>query len=182
MIVLEGPDGSGKTTLLTHLQKRFPHIDTHERFSTSEGGPVDRLDIKVATDMTGMYMRPPMFYDRHPFISEFIYGPILRGEIKDNLADIELRPYRNTFFLDSLIILCLPPAFVIETNMYAEDQMDGVRENMGAIYNSYHSFLRHQPIVNDNLVWHDYTQHSTEYVEERIENYYNQKRIERGLS
>lgn len=182
MIVLEGPDGAGKTTLLTHLQKTFPYIDTHERFSTSDGGPVDSLDVRVATDMYGISMRKPQFYDRHPFISEFIYGPILRGEIKDGLNQIEMKTFRDTFFSDALIILCLPPAYIVDNNVRSDTvQMDGVLSHIGDIYNAYHSFHKHSRFPHDNLVWYDYTQHSTEYVESCVSNYFNRKGFERGF-
>lgn len=127
-------------------------------------------------------MRKPMFYDRHPFISEFIYGPILRGEVKDNLADLELRPYRNTFFSDALIILCLPPAYIVDNNVRGDTvQMEGVLSSIGEIYNSYHAFHKHMKFPNDNLVWYDYTTHSTEYVEDCVRNYYERKAFERGF-
>lgn len=182
MIVLEGPDGAGKTTLLTHLQTRFPHIDTHERFSSSVEGPVSSLDVRIATDMNSRWSRAPQFYDRHPFISEFIYGPIIRKEIKDGLDRIEMRPLRKEFFQDSLIILCLPQAYIVDNNVRSDTvQMPGVLEHIGSIYNAYHSFLKHQPIVNDNLVWHDYTAHTPDFVEDKVYEYYERKATQRGI-
>lgn len=182
MIVLEGPDGAGKTTLLTHLQKLFPYIDTHERFSTSEGGPVDSLDVRIATDMNSMWSRKPQFYDRHPFISEFIYGPILRSEIKDGLNRLEMKTFRDTFYQDSLIILCLPPAYIVDNNVRSDTvQMPGVLSHIGDIYNAYHNFHKHSNFPNDNLVWYDYTQHTTGYLEQQILSYYQRKAFERGF-
>ena len=135
MIVLEGADGAGKTTLLTHLQRRFPMIDTHERYSSSVGGPGDSLDIRIATDMNALWSRAPQFYDRHPFISEFIYGPIIRGKIKDGLDRIEMLPFRKRFYEEALIILCLPPFHEVHKNVNRDpdNQMAGVLPHIGTI-------------------------------------------------
>lgn len=173
MIVLEGPDGGGKSTLLTHLQKTFPHIATHARFSSSVGGPIDALDTAVASDMQRWANRQmaPQFYDRHPFISEFIYGPIIRGEIKDGLGRIELMTHRARFYRDALVILCLPDAFTIETNLNndMDNQMDGVLSHIGEIYNAYHKLHRD---YNGNLVWYDYNAHTTEYIDKMVDSYF----------
>lgn len=180
MIVLEGPDGAGKTTLLTHLQNTFPHIHTHERFSSSVDGPKDALDVLVLNDMKSYEQRAPQFYDRHPFISEFIYGPILRGSIKDNIHRGEVGRLRKQFADDALIILCLPSYRRVWMNVDSsqDGQMAGVWANLSAIYNGYNDLHRMWP----NVVWYDYTVHGTGYVEAEVYAYYERKKTERGIS
>lgn len=173
-IIIEGPDGSGKSTLLSHLQEAFPYIDTHERFSTSVGGPVDDLRTRVRDSVNNSLLAMPQFFDRHPFISEFIYGPLLRGGIKDGLDELE--SYRHHVLSDALIILCLPEIEQVKENIAgnAEDQMNGVLSHIDAIYDGYNEF--HRQHQGDNLVWYDYTFHSTAFVERQIRNYIAKKR------
>lgn len=182
MIVVEGPDGAGKTSLLSHLQQAFPHIDTHARFSTSVGGPVSSLDTRVALDMRTRNDRAPMFYDRHPFISEFVYGPIVRDEIKDHLDAPDMLLLRKDFFAQSLIIVCLP---AIETvfrniNQDPDNQMPGVLPNIVPIYEAYNSLLRYRAF--HTMIWYDYEQHDTKFVEDRVQAYYERKKTQRGLA
>lgn len=182
MIVIEGPDGSGKSTLLSHLQKALPHIDTHERFSTSVGGPVESLDIRVATDMKALESRAPQFYDRHPLISEFIYGPIIRNEIKDGLDQIEMTTFKKKFFREALIIVCLPRIETVMWNVHQDpdNQMAGVLPNIVPIYEAYNNLLRYRAF--HTMIWYDYEQHSTQFVEERVQAYYERKKAQRGIA
>lgn len=181
MIVLEGPDGAGKTTLLTHLQRRFPMIDTHERFSTSVGGPVDDLSARVRDDMHTVSQRAPQFYDRHPFISEFIYGSLVRGKIKDGLDRVEMLPFRKRFYEEALVILCLPSFDEVFKNVHhdLDNQMAGVLPNIGLIYHAYNRLLG-DPTIR-NLVWYSYDEHpGPDFVEEQVARYYDEKKRQRG--
>lgn len=182
MIVLEGPDGAGKTTLLTHLQNAFPHIDTHERFSASVGGPVDDLSERVLVDMTAHRYRAPQFYDRHPFISEFIYGPIVRGGVKDNLDDPHMMNLRDEFFGEALIILCLPQPSTVISNVRMDptNQMPGVLLNIGPIYEAYNELHRYRAF--HTMIWYDYEVHTLAFMESRIKAYYERKMVQRGLA
>lgn len=178
-IIIEGPDGSGKSSLLSHLQTAFPYIDTHERFSTSVGGPVDDLKTRVRDSVNDSLLAMPKFYDRHPFISEFIYGPILRGGIKDGLDELE--SYRAHVLQESLIILCLPSISRVRENILknADDQMPGVLSHIDAIYDGYNEFFRkHQ---QKNVVWYDYSFHTTNFVVASVAEYIEKVRKHIGL-
>jgi hypothetical protein len=170
MIVIEGPDGAGKTTLLKHLQHTFPEIETAPRFSSSEGGPVQSLGIKVATDLNSWWAKPLHFYDRHPFISELIYGPILRSEVKDNLHKVDFAALQDKFYSKSLIIVCLPGEHTCRKNLDKEPQLAGVGEKYTQIYRAYQAFLRNRTsqTLNPNVIWYDYELHSTQYLEDKI--------------
>jgi len=72
MIVLEGPDASGKSTLAEKMAKhmRLPLITNTKPTSAEElNARCERyLGIRHAV------------FDRHPAVSENIYGPVLRGK------------------------------------------------------------------------------------------------------
>lgn len=182
MIVLEGCDGAGKSTLLTHLQTTFPHIDTHERFSSSVGGPVDDLSERVRVDMAQYKQRAPQFYDRHPFVSEFIYGPIIRGGVKDNLDAPDMIKLRNQFFGEALIILCLPKTSTVLHNIRRdpENQMSGVLPNIVPIYEAYNDLHRYRAF--HTVIWYDYELHTPSFVESRVDAYYERKVKQRGIA
>lgn len=182
MIVLEGCDGAGKTSLLTHLQNTFPHIDTHERFSSSVGGPADDLSARVGADMSTYSHRAPQFYDRHPFISEFIYGPIIRGGVKDHLDAPDMIRLRNKFFGEALIILCLPQTGTVLRNIRRDPdlQMSGVLPNIVPIYEAYNDLHRYRAF--HNVIWYDYELHTPSFVESRIDAYYKRKVTQRAIA
>lgn len=168
MIVLEGPDGGGKTTLMNHLQDVFG-LHVAARFASSDEGPKDNLDQLVIKDMVNYWDGSEVrLYDRHPFISEFIYGPIIRGKVKDGLDRRNMLGYRAMFDMKALVILCVPPFEVAYRNVTQEKdfpQMPGVEREFDRIYTGYHRELRsaaYEPI------WYDYTMHTPAYVEKMV--------------
>lgn len=76
MIVLEGADGSGKSTLAKELSKLtgWPVVGSK--------GPPRSPDEFVARIEALLAQRARTIFDRHPIISEFIYGGLLRPQIK----------------------------------------------------------------------------------------------------
>lgn len=132
-VILEGPDGGGKTTLIRHfLQKGMRQ---HPRASHSTGGPVPALDTWVTNHSnpgTGWV------FDRHPLISEPIYGPICRGKVPGQFNDprwVEEETRRCA--ADNVLVLCLPPQAIARENAGKDGQMVGVLDHYDEIYNAY---------------------------------------------
>lgn len=172
MLVLEGPDGGGKTTLLNKLERKYPYIPQAPRFSTSVDGPVDNLGLRVMQDMLSWDSRDLHVYDRHPFISELIYGPIVRGEVKGGIDGQEFMGMRSKFMRQSLVILCLPQFDTVVKNIRdnSDDQMSGVVFNIKAIYDKYQTILREWP---GELIWYDYELHDISYLFEMVLTHHN---------
>lgn len=151
MIILEGPDGAGKSTLIQRLSEDLD-LPVAKRACTSTGGPVDNLGHWAAGDVMGWGKFPISLYDRHPFISEYIYGPVIRGHIDPTME--RLHPsYRWRFMAESLVVLCMPPLDVVKANLAAEQQMDGVTNHIELIYALYAAYGSMAPVIR-----YDYTQ------------------------
>lgn len=154
-VIIEGPDGAGKTTLLQYLNK-ITNLPIHPKFSNSLTGPKANLSTLVDLDMkkwwnsqaasldyrkewnpSGSLIGSNLF-DRHPLISEPIYGLHVRKNIQPDF----LRPwfgaaYRDFLEYDPLVIWCLPPFEAITTNVNPDRDMQGVWANMRRMYDCY---------------------------------------------
>lgn len=153
-IIIEGPDGAGKTTLVQSLQYHFPGMEQHPRFCTSTGGPISDLAEAVHHDVR---TDPTNFlYDRHPVISEFIYGLAIPER---RLAPAFLTPamgrIRNRVAYHSVTIFCIPPLQAVWDNVLVGDDMPGVKQNIEKIYDHY---VMHQLMWPGQNVIFDYTQ------------------------
>lgn len=94
MIVLEGPDGGGKTTLADQLHGilSWPIVN-------SKGPPADQEELLTRID-TYRKMGKRIIFDRHPVISNTIYGKIApRPEIPQPMID-------QFYFGPAFIIYC----------------------------------------------------------------------------
>lgn len=158
MIIVEGPDGGGKTTLLRNLMQQFPSIPLHERASRSgsEGGPVDHLYDWAHTDVMSWNAQPLSFYDRHPLISEYIYGPVIRQSIDAKFLDTNLR---RLLMRRALVIVCLPPLDAVRRSVSAERDMPGVRTHIDTIWELYASLGAYAP-TSFSIRYYDYTKHN----------------------
>lgn len=151
-IIVEGMDGSGKTTLIDALIENCtnnalpgapePFFVKHRKASTSVGGPVAWLDQWVQDDMNvSPYMAMPTIYDRHPLVSELIYGPICRNRLPGRFNDKNwVAHYRRRLIrMVSVTIFCNPGFETIATNVTADpsNQMDGVVRERMALYTEY---------------------------------------------
>lgn len=169
-IIVEGPDGSGKSTLIETISRDMD-IPMGPRFATSLGGPLDGLGYRVEREAATWNDKPVKIYDRHPLVSDYIYGPILRGGVDESLLALS-QDLVNLIKRNTMLVLCLPPYEVVRDNVMAEEsmgQLSGVAENIGDIYDMY-SQLEFHP-QGWNIVLHDYT--DSQYLELRydIEDY-----------
>lgn len=94
-VIIEGPDGSGKTQLIESLGLPNEHVLA---FKPEYGDPIAYYAEKLADD-------EPKAFDRF-FLSELVYGPILRG--RSAIADAQIDILRGMFPRVS-VIMCLPP-------------------------------------------------------------------------
>lgn len=154
MIILEGPDGGGKTTLLERLCKEYPSIARHERASEGIKGPVADLYDWAHNDVWSWHKQPLSFYDRHPLISEYIYGPVVRGGLD---ARFHTTPLRRRVASRALVIVCLPPLQTVRRSVSADRDMPGVTTHIDTIWHAYAS-LRATWSCSTNLITYDYTQ------------------------
>ena len=147
MIVLEGPDGGGKTTLLETLTKRYPQIPVAPRASSSVEGPVKNLFEWATQDVSIWPLRPYSIYDRHPLISEYVYGNSVRKKPGEGFTTQKAATLRQLVYRQALVIFCLPPLKVVRENVQANapEQMAGVVENITKIYQMYAFLARTWP-------------------------------------
>lgn len=146
MIILEGPDGAGKTTLRGRLSEDL-NIPVAPKFVKSSGAGSGTSDLFDAgyDDVVTMLDNQPMIYDRHPLISEYIYGPIIRGGMPPDFLTTRARAIFQMFASQVHVIWCLPPLQVVHDNVMrpagegVPDQMAGVMVNIEAIWSMYHS-------------------------------------------
>lgn len=136
MIILEGPDGSGKTTLLNMLTHDL-ELPIHERFSTSTGGPIVNIFDAGRQDLLTWDDQPMSLYDRHPMISEPIYGSVLRGNYDERFR--KNRISSDLFMGRGLVVFCMPPLDVARRNILVEDQLSGVVYHYDKLYAAYAS-------------------------------------------
>lgn len=137
MIVFEGPDGAGKTTLMEELTSQL-QIPKAPRASTSEGGPVENLFQWAWNDVRSWGSTSfVQAYDRHPLVSEYIYGPICRGYTDPAFDSFHAHKLRKYFQHLSFVIFCLPPLDEVTKNVQAAPQMPGVESNISRIYKGY---------------------------------------------
>lgn len=154
VIIVEGPDGAGKSSLVSKLHHDLGN-PVHERACTSEGGPVKELAQWVNSDLLAWRRRdvPVSIYDRHPVISEFIYGPIVRGEFTDpEMSNIYMRRQVKMVATRSFTVFCLPPLATVIQNLGDNEHMGGVAEHIREIYAGYQAMAIHwsgQSIVYD---------------------------------
>lgn len=142
MIVVEGPDGAGKTTLIRRLLEDMD-LHTTSRACTSEGGPVDNLGHWVNKKFESNVPRGAII-DRHPLISEPIYGPLIRGGYPDNYFEKPqwMTESMEKLYEGNLIIYCLPPLKIVLDNIEKShegttDHLKGVTSSARAIWSQY---------------------------------------------
>lgn len=162
MIVVEGPDGAGKSTLLENLVVSL-EVTPMPRACTSKDGPVNELQEWTSENIAQVLAQPHQLHliDRHPLISEPIYGPLVRGSLAEGFeTSWYIGAWQTWLMCRPTLIICLPPEEVVRENVLKSDdgQMEGVTMNIRAIYWLYNNLAARlkaygQPTV---YLW-DYT-------------------------
>lgn len=137
LIVVEGVDGSGKSTLLENLRlecnKRYFLLLRHSERPRRIEDIQRLLRWLAAADGNGL----DIVIDRHPLISEPIYGHICRDHaLTDDMytgTDIVDILYRTV----SRIIYCRPPGSVMLNHLQDKPQMAGVLEKFDDLDHAY---------------------------------------------
>lgn len=165
-IIVEGPDGSGKTSMISRLRSWNPNALMASRACTSENGPIAALKQWIDDDVENEDWEEGeiVIYDRHPLISEPIYGPLIRGYIDPGLTDRTWlgSAYQAWIAHNPIIIYCLPPYPIVYENILKTHQgstkhLQGVVQHAMAIYDSYTVLACKQAGRPLTMVW-DYTQ------------------------
>lgn len=136
MIIVEGPDGAGKSSLIEKLSETLM-LPIHERASDSIKGPVPDLSVWAYQDVTTQPEQPVSIYDRHPLISEYVYGPITREFLNPNMTSTTMHLCIRMLAKQSFVIFCRPPTEEIRANVLRHEQMEGVTEHIGQIIAAY---------------------------------------------
>lgn len=161
MLILEGPDGGGKTTLVKRLSSEL-NLPVHERACTSDGGPVDDLFKWAYRDAVSMPDQPMAIYDRHPLISEYIYGPIARHYLLPEFRSPKAHALMRLMAAQVHVVFCIPPLEAVVANLSRETstQMPGVVENIARIHAMYQTLAMFWP---GESTTYDYTAASHSY-------------------
>lgn len=155
LVIIEGPDGAGKTTLIDKLiqSKRYFVL------IRNSGPPREVVDIyRFLNLIDNIPPAQPVILDRHPCISDRIYGPLLRS--MDLLRD---KPSNWMLSRAELIVYCRPPTETILENVARTKgtQLGGVLENASKIIAEYDRLflelsIHRVPIVNYNYLTDDW--------------------------
>ena len=165
LIAVEGVDGSGKTTLVANLRKALKQDVVCLSRATTPQSLIHMVD-----QAEWMAQHPPstiLLVDRHPLISEEIYGPVLRGESKFS----HVSPTLKKTLLSSIdgVIYCRPFVNTIIKNIEGSSQLSGVSERLNTLLAAYDEYMydwkgRH--------VEYDYRNHTLDHLLEAISTWY----------
>lgn len=139
LIAIEGPDGSGKSTLISRLRESLKgnvlYISRSGRFTT-ELELIIFQGILNATYEQNLFQH--IILDRHPWISEYVYGKVLRegGLLKDFTDDSIKKSLPNV-----QLIYCDAGLEAIRKTARREIQMEGVLQNLGKLHQRYSDLM-----------------------------------------
>jgi hypothetical protein len=172
VLILEGPDGGGKTTLMHTIMQRFPQLTVHPKFVPSTG-VADRFSVyeEVIADTERLSMKPIQIYDRHPLISEYVYGPVVRGYLPHDWQSPSARMIRSILANHTLVIWCMPVINRVRENAQ-NDPHKGVSEHIDQIYSVYQTVRAFWP---GRSCLYDYQNPMSGFVFSRIESHIQQQ-------
>jgi hypothetical protein len=142
-VIVEGPDGGGKTTLVTFLHKTLG-LPVQPRSSTSTGGPIANLAdwVKEQAIWPKGSIPHSRLYDRHPIISEPIYGRYVRpgSQVQHPFDSARYqRDVREHLYRHAVVVWALPDLATVRNNVRDNraDQMAGVVANIDRVHQAY---------------------------------------------
>jgi len=150
-VILEGPDGGGKSRLAEAILATYPAV-MHAKASHSTRGPVRNLAAWVRDDIDKMATFETLnVYDRHPIISEPIYGWLCRGNPQPGfLGRLDgtssgnpwLSTQRLSLYEHALVVWCIPTLEQCMAAVDPERDMPGVVDNIEKIHEWYLLMMR----------------------------------------
>lgn len=151
VIIVEGMDNTGKSTLIKRLAKALPK----HRMIISPGPNQADQPQWIRTEI-GIARTSATIYDRHPLISEEIYGPRIRGishltQHWPHLWDMLVRDIYPT------VIYCRPPRDEIIKTILEREQMEGVVENARTLIDMYDRFISEKVMTTLPVYAYDFT-------------------------
>jgi hypothetical protein len=133
-ILVEGPDGSGKTTLIEKARG-----SQNEHYFIKVKASRYPTDVSLSFQYLSWLHQCPhdLMLDRLSFVSERIYGPLLRGV--DLFKNLPL-----SFGIKGMdaVVYCRPNDDVIFANVDKSVHLKGVSTNIGAIITAYDDLMR----------------------------------------
>ena len=158
-IVVFGPDNAGKTTLAMDICSTLDYSYSHSPGPV----PVEQM-AKYIEDMFSLDKN--IIFDRFPVVEEITCGTVLRG-----INKFDVMKEKAEMFLANvdLFIYCNPDMSVIE-NWQEREQMEGVKENIGALRKAYDDLALEFGEAGYPLMYYDWTKGAEEIenVKERI--------------
>jgi hypothetical protein len=154
LIVVEGVDASGKSTLLEASRTIRDRYFVLVRHSCRPLRPEHITSLLKQTEDTGI----DVVLDRHPLISEPIYGPILRNH--DLARDWSKGDdWMVTSWIKTIdrIVYCRPPIEVIKANLGNKLQLAGVEENLTKLLSAYDLRMSELKAMGIPIVRYDYS-------------------------
>lgn len=142
-VIVEGPDGGGKSTLVKFLHETLG-LPMPSRSSSSTGGPIPNLAdwIKDQAIWSKGSIPHSRLYDRHPIISEPIYGRLVRpgSQVQAPLDNERYqRDVRAWLYDHAVVVWAIPDLATVHTNVIdtRTEQMPGVTANIGRVHQAY---------------------------------------------
>jgi hypothetical protein len=155
LIVVEGVDGSGKSTLLENarleIKKKYFVIARHSC------RPLSAADIIGFLRLAEMSAPFPVICDRHPLVSEPIYGNLLRGsDITDLVMISSVHKIDRLKRTVDRIVYCRPSYGQIRENVGKLPQLAGVIEKLPDLVEKYDEAMRTYERNGIRVVRYDY--------------------------
>ncbi len=151
-IVVEGMDHTGKSTLIYPLADKLSAWVAKNHDKKMNHGQIQSWHTFLT------YSPHLIIADRHPVISDYVYGNVIRGFSPASLQMAEF--YRPDMYL----VYCRPPTAVVMNTLAGKKHMEGVLDHAAELLLKYDELMnRLQP----DFIF-DYTENTLEELYERV--------------